>query len=451
MIEKSPTFQYWNTILNIEITGLIMIRAHRDQNFPLYVESLKELTPWFFALDHQNYARWLPVHINDMERLPPAVLKQFVENGFWVVTKTCNKFSAIPIDQAHEQNNKIVKGSGGAVGLTENPTAFRKWMVAGPEQARIIQEFEDTYMTADANDEHHNEGQSAQKTFRNQVSSLVDVIREMGNPFKDDFAELVTLDTRNCMEEAVVSTVRNIESLGKTKYHEYMNDVVEQRTRSIHDPIKRNSLPLFKHTSTKKKSKKAEQASLLKSDVALFSQMYIAMQNRQGDMSEFFSHENHPFPPALADCGNMRSTKKSDLLTCMDNADHSEVPVQFDMVALDGAAVVHLLSTAGSTTFAEYAEGVFLPYIFQQLERCSRVDIVWDIYRHDSLKEATRDKRGKGIRRKVANQTKLPGNWNDFLRDPTNKTELFNFLSMVVSKAPCPPGKEIFITSGRYS
>ena len=166
-----------------------------------------------------------------------------------------NKFSAIPIDQAHEQN-KIVNGSVGAVGLTENPTAFRKWMVAGPEQARIIQEFEDTYMTADTNDE----GQSAQKSFRDQVSSLVDVIREMGNPFKDDFVELVTQDSRNCMEEAVVSTVWNIESLGKTKYHEYMNDVVEQRTRSIHDPIKRNSLPLFKHTSTKKKSKKAEQA-----------------------------------------------------------------------------------------------------------------------------------------------------------------------------------------------
>ena len=86
------------------------------------------------SLDHHNYARWLPVHINDMKHLPPAVLKQFVENGFCVVTKTSNKFSAIPINQAHEQNNKIVNGSGEAVGLTENPTAFRKWMVAGPEQ-----------------------------------------------------------------------------------------------------------------------------------------------------------------------------------------------------------------------------------------------------------------------------------------------------------------------------
>ena len=51
----------------------------------------------------------------------------------------------MPIDQAHEQNNLIVKGSDGAVGLTENPAAFRKWMIAGPEQARLMEEFVTQY------------------------------------------------------------------------------------------------------------------------------------------------------------------------------------------------------------------------------------------------------------------------------------------------------------------
>ena len=39
---------------------------------------------------------------------------------------------AMPVDQAHEQNNEHVKGSGGAVGLAEIPSAFRTWMVSGP-------------------------------------------------------------------------------------------------------------------------------------------------------------------------------------------------------------------------------------------------------------------------------------------------------------------------------
>jgi len=35
----------------------------------------------------------------------------------------------MPISQAHEQENAYVKDSGGCVGLTENPTAFRPWAV----------------------------------------------------------------------------------------------------------------------------------------------------------------------------------------------------------------------------------------------------------------------------------------------------------------------------------
>ena len=46
-------------------------------------------------------------------------LSHYFEHGHWVVHKTKNRFSAMPIDQAHEQNNAIVKESGGAVGLTQ--------------------------------------------------------------------------------------------------------------------------------------------------------------------------------------------------------------------------------------------------------------------------------------------------------------------------------------------
>ena len=76
MVQKSPTFHYWDTVLDMELLGLIFIRAHREGNFKLYVESLKELVPWFFALNHHNYARWIPIHIRDMESLPAPIRKQ---------------------------------------------------------------------------------------------------------------------------------------------------------------------------------------------------------------------------------------------------------------------------------------------------------------------------------------------------------------------------------------
>ena len=61
-----------------------------------------------------------------------------------------------------------MKGAGGAVGLTENPTAFRRWMLSGPEMARLLKEFEEEYLGEDdqeglTNLQHHKQGHSTQK------------------------------------------------------------------------------------------------------------------------------------------------------------------------------------------------------------------------------------------------------------------------------------------------
>ncbi|KAH3847816.1 hypothetical protein DPMN_090148 [Dreissena polymorpha] len=80
-------------------------------------------------------------------------------------------------------------------------------------------------------------------------------------------------------------------------------------------------------------------------------------------------------------------------------------------------------------TFEDYAKDVFLPYIDNQLKTCSRVDVVWDEYREDSMKASTCGKHGKGIRRRVQADSAIPGNWESFLCIDDNKTELFTHLS----------------------
>ena len=59
-----------------------------------------------------------------MKSLPRSIKEEFEIQGNWVISKTANTFSGIPFDQAHEQENRNVKGSGGCIGLTENPVAF---------------------------------------------------------------------------------------------------------------------------------------------------------------------------------------------------------------------------------------------------------------------------------------------------------------------------------------
>ena len=75
------------------------------------------------------------------------------------------------------------------------------------------------------------------------------------------------------------------------------------------------------------------------------------------------------------------------------------------------------------------------------------MNVVWDTYRPKSLKESTRQRRGKGVRRKVCVETKLPRKWSDFLHDSSNTKELFDFLTYKVANFVFPEGKAVYITS----
>ena len=81
------------------------------------------------------------------------------------------------------------------------------------------------------------------------------------------------------------------------------------------------------------------------------------------------------------------------------------------------------------------------------MESCKRLIIVWGSYISSSIKESTRERRGKGIRRKVAGKTKLPGKWADFSCDSCNKQELFTFLSNKVVTLNFPESKEVIVTT----
>lgn len=118
-----------------------------------------------------------------LEKTHPSVFEEFWAGGF-VARKSKRSFSAIALDQAHEQCNARVKGDGGAVGLTNSLSALRRWVFAGPEIARMVEEFEMQTFRGDATDgDHHELLPSFQVTFSTQVNELVVAMEELGNPF----------------------------------------------------------------------------------------------------------------------------------------------------------------------------------------------------------------------------------------------------------------------------
>ena len=85
------------------------------------------MAPYFFAMGRCNYARWLPVYLADMHRLPqkhPAVFEQFM-NVEHTVTRSSQPFSQVWSDMTLKQSIHIdSRKKGGIIGITQKPGAL---------------------------------------------------------------------------------------------------------------------------------------------------------------------------------------------------------------------------------------------------------------------------------------------------------------------------------------
>ena len=71
------------------------------------------LLKYVFAIDRKNYKRWMSISVHGLQTLStlhPDIYREYNDNGSFMVQKSERVFSAIPKDQAHEQNNKIFRG-----------------------------------------------------------------------------------------------------------------------------------------------------------------------------------------------------------------------------------------------------------------------------------------------------------------------------------------------------
>ena len=69
----------------------------------------------------------------------PAIAAEFKKRNFEVKKNNNNlAFSSLPVDQTHEQNNNIIKGDGGAIGLTASSSQFLARNVRNNQRFRVV-------------------------------------------------------------------------------------------------------------------------------------------------------------------------------------------------------------------------------------------------------------------------------------------------------------------------
>ena len=167
------------------------------------------------------YSRWLSVHIKDLLEIPGShenVYEEFI-NGNFVVQKTNRKFSAMGLDQAHEQNNNVIKHT--SKGIQTDLTSLMTFV--GPEIAMLLDQYESNYDTVLP---HHEDNAAHERTFSNDVFSLLKRISECCNPFSAEVNTLIRLNSGAEINNtyACALSVRTLESRGQALYEEFVNN-----------------------------------------------------------------------------------------------------------------------------------------------------------------------------------------------------------------------------------
>lgn len=193
-------FQYWYSVLNLQVTILLLVRSFREDNMKLMLKCMEKAVPLCFALGHTNYARWMSVYIQDLKALKHRDADLFEEISENMSVRTSNaKFSRMARDQKHEHNNKWIKSQSGYISLVnkEEKPHLRKLEICSGEVHHYLESFEmvngNRATISGTSSKHKEESDIFNMTF---MTSCNKVYRQMTvNPFTAQLFQMLNSST----------------------------------------------------------------------------------------------------------------------------------------------------------------------------------------------------------------------------------------------------------------
>jgi len=160
-----------------------IIFATRSGHWALYLISIRQSLPWFFAYDRQNYFRYLTAHYLELVHLEsnfPDVYAEFEGGNFSVQLPPDNPFGRMEADKMIQTTiNKDTKTPGGTTGFSTNHRA---------EVRKHMQEF----LSMSKNSKHTDLSPARIRREQKDVKTVKDTIDSMFvNPF--DEVDLISI------------------------------------------------------------------------------------------------------------------------------------------------------------------------------------------------------------------------------------------------------------------
>ena len=415
--------------------------AIQSNNFSMRLSGLKNMLPYIFVLNRQNYARYGSLYVNTLENLDithPGCRELIQFKGLSVQGQ--DRYPGrVAIDQRGEQTiNRDAKVSGGIKFFAADPNAITKWTLNRAAQAKNT---EALYSLADVKrpDDIYKMNRPSQiiksEKFVQKIHKVV--TQEYLNPFDAniDFTRLYNLSSGVPVESEHAKSIIGVKMRGEDLYGTFVDKRIKSSKQKIHDPRKREKIQLFKNTGKTVVVKSENKKLVFEVNRNILGKLlaFSTKTGRQIDFERALTYPLSPIPLSLANPdGSCRTTAKSRFVEiilsyCNTSTDPKDVCIPKEEISAYLVDLMALIRTLPGLfdTYRDLSSSLFtmLPAGYDQ------IDIVSDTYRERSLKDPERVKRGTASKVMIqSSHSKIPRNFSEFLKNGENKTRLIEIV-----------------------
>ena len=249
---QNAQFQMLKTYMNMIQRMLIFLHASRSKNWLMHLYATEELYCDIRSMDRTKYARLLPVYLAEMQDLKRTdkVIWEAFSKGEFSVQKTPIPYTALGMDHAGEQVNKIIKISGGLIGVSRNENARARYFLTVP----IISKIASNFKSGSTEYKHHENNKTCSKRQTLMKEKLATLLRQHNVTFDQEMSsEMHNFITKQVFSEQIKKDVLAVEKLGKDAYAGFVKERLSgDASTSIWAPSKKMKLKLC-YTANKKK------------------------------------------------------------------------------------------------------------------------------------------------------------------------------------------------------
>ena len=239
---------------------------------------------------------------------------------------------------------------------------------------------------------------------------------------------MISLSNDVLPTEQITSDLLTAKEKGLSALNTFIEERLVKKTTGFYEPIKKLKLSTFSKLKKSVKIKIQDKIVQFTAEKNIFGRIAMMSQHRNIDMKEIFAFPLGPVPWALADSmATLKKTNEAILMHELEkNAEPNEEVLSNTCTVIDGMALVRMIKRAG-LTYEEFALKL-LNTVLSSSSSSTRVDVVFDVYRQISIKNAERARRKSSSLefKKIVGSQQMK-QWTSFLSSVNNKTELITF------------------------